>query len=371
VKGLALSGGGFRATLFHVGSLLRINEAGLLKDLDEVTSVSGGSIIAAHLGLKWSELDFDDAGVASNFDEKIVSPIRLFCSNTIDIGTILGGIISPFKHPSEKLIKKYNELLYKGAALQDLPASGAGPRFTIYSTSLQTGASVRFSRQYIGEYHLGTIPDPDLEIAFAVASSSAFPPPLCPVKLELDPGLWKPSKISDLHQDEHLKSTMLLADGGVYDNLGLERLAKTCDCILVSDAGAPFGVNRKLKAARFSQLARTKRALDIMSNQVRALRARGLVTKFIDGEKKGAYWGIGTTISEFPLSDMGLNPALLEDSKRTADISAIRTRLNKFKANEQMSLINWGYALADAALRSRLDNDIAVSGSLPYASHVT
>ena len=55
--GLALSGGGFRATLFHVGSLLRINQAGLLPELKEVTSVSGGSIIAAYLGVNWSSLD--------------------------------------------------------------------------------------------------------------------------------------------------------------------------------------------------------------------------------------------------------------------------------------------------------------------------
>ncbi len=47
--GLALSGGGFRATLFHLGSLTRLNELGWLRRLDIVTSVSGGSIIAGLL----------------------------------------------------------------------------------------------------------------------------------------------------------------------------------------------------------------------------------------------------------------------------------------------------------------------------------
>ena len=46
---LALSGGGYRATLFHLGALRRLNELGLLTVLDHVSSVSGGSIIAAHL----------------------------------------------------------------------------------------------------------------------------------------------------------------------------------------------------------------------------------------------------------------------------------------------------------------------------------
>ncbi|WP_165398986.1 hypothetical protein [Shewanella maritima] len=41
-KGLALSGGGFRATLYAVGSLARLNEEGLLAELDTITAVSGG-----------------------------------------------------------------------------------------------------------------------------------------------------------------------------------------------------------------------------------------------------------------------------------------------------------------------------------------
>jgi NTE family protein len=48
---LCLSGGGYRAMLFHLGSLWRLNEAGLLPKLDRISSVSGGSIAAGVLGL--------------------------------------------------------------------------------------------------------------------------------------------------------------------------------------------------------------------------------------------------------------------------------------------------------------------------------
>jgi len=51
--GLCLSGGGYRAAVFHLGSLIRLNEAGLLRRLRTVSSVSGGSIIAGLLGLRW------------------------------------------------------------------------------------------------------------------------------------------------------------------------------------------------------------------------------------------------------------------------------------------------------------------------------
>ena len=365
--GLALSGGGFRATLFHIGSLLRINEAALLGLIDEYTSVSGGSIISAYLGVHWSDLNFDDAGVVTNFDEIIVGPIREFCGRTIDVGTILGGLVNPIRHPSDLLINNYRKHLFQDKTLQDLPAREAGPRFTIYATSLQTGASVVFSHEYLSEYHLGRLAFPNIPIAQAVAASSAFPPPLCPVKLRVDPDAWVAGNISDLHADRYLKEILLLADGGIYDNLGLERLDRLCDQILVSDAGAPFAVDRKGWTTRFSQLARTKRTLDIMSEQVRALRTRNLVRKFIRKEKQGTYWGIGTPISDYPLAQMGLAAALMSDNEETGRIAALRTRLNKFDEQEQVALINWGYALADAALRSRFDSALPEAVGLPFS----
>ena len=45
--GLALSGGGFRAALFHVGVLARLAELGILRRVEVISSVSGGSIIGA------------------------------------------------------------------------------------------------------------------------------------------------------------------------------------------------------------------------------------------------------------------------------------------------------------------------------------
>src|SRR5262245_53785101 len=69
---LCLSGGGYRAMLFHVGALWRFAELGYLKKLDRISSVSGGSITAAVLGLKWSALGFDTAGVPAHFTTAVV-----------------------------------------------------------------------------------------------------------------------------------------------------------------------------------------------------------------------------------------------------------------------------------------------------------
>src|SRR5581483_8867572 len=59
--GLCLSGGGYRAMLFHLGTLWRLNEAGILPKLTRISSVSGGSITSGVLGAYWNQLAFDGA----------------------------------------------------------------------------------------------------------------------------------------------------------------------------------------------------------------------------------------------------------------------------------------------------------------------
>lgn len=93
--GLALSGGGYRASLFGRGSLWRLNGLGLLPMLRRITSVSGGSITAGVLAARWSELNFDDNGYATNFDDIVAHRVMEFCSHTLDRKAILSGLV-PF-----------------------------------------------------------------------------------------------------------------------------------------------------------------------------------------------------------------------------------------------------------------------------------
>ncbi len=77
--GLALSGGGFRASLYHLGLIRFLRDAGILPQVTHITSVSGGSVIAAHLVLNWdryngSPEEFD--AVASEFLSYVDLDIR-------------------------------------------------------------------------------------------------------------------------------------------------------------------------------------------------------------------------------------------------------------------------------------------------------
>ena len=90
--GLCLSGGGYRAMLFHVGSLWRLYEAGQLFAVKRISSVSGGSITSAVLALAWKHLPFD--GARGPFEVRVVDPIRELARHTLDADAIIGGPVS-------------------------------------------------------------------------------------------------------------------------------------------------------------------------------------------------------------------------------------------------------------------------------------
>src|SRR5436190_2769044 len=86
---LCLSGGGYRAMLFHLGVLRRLNEFGILARLDRISSVSGGSITAGVLGLAWDDLKFGDAGVSQTLVERVELPVRELANHTLDLKPVL------------------------------------------------------------------------------------------------------------------------------------------------------------------------------------------------------------------------------------------------------------------------------------------
>ncbi len=361
--GLAISGGGYRATLFALGSLWRINDFGLLPKIKTITSVSGGSIIAAYLAMNWRKLEFDQHGVAINFREIIANPICGFCSKGIDIKAGLSGFFSFKDTIGDRVAYEYDKALFKGVSIKDIPEK---PDFIFYGSNYQTGSSVIFRRDVISDYKIGIYPNPNISLAKVVGISSAFPPILSPVSLRTNPDNWIKSKNADHFADRNLRTKLMLCDGGLYDNLGIEALWKIdgkyrYNHLLVCDAGAPFKVFADLKNNWISQLLRMT---DLMTDQQRALRKRTLFTFADQGFYKVAYWGINTRIEEYKVDSY-----LINNSESTDRLAFLRTRLNAFNAGEQNALINWGYALSDASIRYRqmqlLDVQKNVIGILP------
>lgn len=98
-----------------------------------------------------------------------------------------------------------------------------------------------------------------------------------------------------------------------------------------------------------------------MINQQRALRKRQLIQNFITpGNYNGAYWGIDTNIETYP----NIDPIVKYDNKYKS-MADLPTQLRPFSDKNRDTLINWGYALTDAALRSRYDSLIQPVTDLP------
>ena len=341
--GLSLSGGGYRATLFNLGALWRLNELGILSNLSIVSSVSGGSITSAHLALEWKNLNFNAVGVATNFDTLISQPIEKFCSIGIDYKIGLKGFFNPFSDTATEMAKEY-EGLFGQKTLSDLPndKDGKGPKFVILSTNYQTGSAFRFMHDGFADYQLGEYEAPEVTVATAVAASSAFPPIFSPLTLRLKPEHWTNAKTQDLPITVWKRPT--LVDGGVYDNLGLQAIRDHVDVALVSDAGKPFAKKGKQRRNWFSQLGRVR---DIGMNQALAQRKSELIAAFRRKAIQGTYWGITTDIDKY-----NTNPSFYKMNEQAQSQSRIRTRLNAFTRLEQNGLVNWGYALSDAAIRT-------------------
>lgn len=349
---LCLSGGGYRAMLFHTGVLWRLNDMGLLRNLKRISSVSGGTIAAAALAKNWACLNFEGEA-ALNFEEAVVDPIRELAKHTIDIPSIIAGKLW-FGSVGNKLAKRYRRHLFGDATLQDIPDA---PRFVFNATNVQSGVLFRFSKPYARDYRVGEVKNPTIDLATVVAASSAFPPFLSPISLYFDPSQFTPNSGTDLQTDDYRRE-VVLTDGGVYDNLGLETAWKRYKTILVSDAGGGYSPQR---APWKNWTCHSYRVLMTIDNQVRALRKRQVVGSFVDQIRTGAYWSIASD-RQRDLSAMSPLHCPLDCTTRLAGLS---TRLRKLDATTQMKLINWGYVLTDVSVRKYVAPGAGAAGTFP------
>ena len=335
---LCLSGGGYRAMVFHIGSIWRLYELGLLGQMKRFSSVSGGSITAGLLGLAWPKLSFDPNRIAADFIPHFVTPLRALAATTVDASAVIGGLLLPGP-ASEKVAAAYEKHLFGKATLQNLPDD---PRFVLTATNVQSGALWRFSKAHMRDYRVGEVLRPAVGLAKAVAASSACPPSLSPARLHLDSATFTPASGQDL-QRPPFTSEVLLTDGGVYANLGLEPVWKRYDTVFVSDAGGQLAAEEQ---PAHDWTRHSVRVIELIDNQVRALRKRWLIDSYTApagdrNHRQGAYWGIRADLAGYPAPGKLPCPA-----PRTLALASLATRLQKMDASTQERLINWGYAAA-------------------------
>lgn len=267
---VTLSGGGARAAAFGFGVLTEMQATRfdwngrpttLLDATDVISGVSGGSIVAAYLaahgieGLPRFEQDF----LRQNFQNSLITQ-ALRPGNLVDL-------TSPWFGRTHLLARRLDEL-YAGKTFGDVEKRPRHPQLFITATDMSLGTGFEFTWEQFALIcsDLRSVP-----LSFAVAASSAVPLLLSPMTLKnhADQCTGRPagthlaratasdyrSRLYRVNEQSYLdakrKPYIHLVDGGLSDNLGVQRLL---DRALAggglresfSEVGIPPGSIRKL-----------------------------------------------------------------------------------------------------------------------------
>lgn len=346
---VCLSGGGFRASLFHLGALRRLHELGVLKRVTAISSVSGGSIFAGFLAHQAVALGRQCGTDFADWQKEVADPFRAFAAR--DLRTLLVLLHLPWNWLWPRWRVRHLEARYRkrltGLVLRELPSE---PEFILCATDLVFGVNWEFRREYAGDYQAGySRAATQWPLARAIAASSSFPPIFGPLKLGAKPSDFSGGKYSGADRGK-LVPRIGLSDGGVYDNMGLEPVWDDYEYVLVSDCGAPFGFR-----VGSSPVRRLLRYTSVVTNQTRALRLRALFAQIREGKHDGCYWAITQGLVPGGMPAEGYSQGLVEEV-----ISKVRTDLDNFSEAEMSVLENHGYFAADRKLRKYVPELVAL-----------
>ena len=245
--GLALSGGGFRAASFHLGVLKRLEELGVLAQVDVLSCVSGGAITGALYALRCSQRGNGRAG--SYPVDSLIGELRPVLTSNLRGRALFGSPVralralwSVVSHRVSRVGLMVGELdrqLFGNAMLSQLPSW-----IVINATNLRTGKGWKFYSDRAGDFLIGaTEQTSTVRVADAVAASAAYPGLTDSFAFRtrweelrgnlLDENRWDRPPVAASNEISHWRSRfgqptgrvdVPLVDGGLYDNEGINSL---------------------------------------------------------------------------------------------------------------------------------------------------
>jgi NTE family protein len=381
--GLALSGGGFRATVFHLGVLARLAEEDRLEDETFISTVSGGTLCA---GLVYAQSNW--GWPSSDHFKNVVLPKarEILTTQDLQLGLIERALRNPltiFETRADDVSALLRERWGITAKLRDLAKR---PRWLINATCYESGKNWRFERFRMGDYRFGYTYDTNLPLSDAMAASAGFPGLVGALPLDTHSYSWfkyadKSKELkeptdpdADLQRDTEsimpAFPTVHLWDGGVYDNLGLEGLhnfmtgwREGVDFLMVSDASG----RSKPEAYQPGWRALYRIITGVMMDQIRSLRSRAVLEQMVIHKRPGGFFQIGNTCQEVledsPKKDEAakLCPQCLspEEAKRAANMETV---IRKLTQEEFERLFRHGFEVADYTLYAYHSNEFKYIG---------
>ena len=341
--GLALSGGGFRASLFHIGVLARLAEVDLLRHVEVLSCVSGGSIVGVHYYLQLRET-LETKDIEALDDEeirdlyiRIVQRLREDFLAGVQRNIRMRVFANPFPMLRAVVDKSYSRTVrlgelfekelfarvFKGAPperqkprhLADLAIRPKGdpegfdpkkhnwrrkakaPILMLNAATLNTGHAWQYTASFMGESPYAIDPNVDgtnrlrrVYYKDAPPAHRQVPIGQAVVASACVPGLFEPIRLDGLYERrERGKAAAPLivrqVDGGVHDNQGIAGLLEQgCSVILVSDAS---GQTTTMADPGGGMTAPLLRSNSVLMQRVRQEQFAGLKARREGGLLKG------------------------------------------------------------------------------------
>ena len=343
--GLGLSGGGFRAALFHLGVLARLAELDVLHRIEVISCVSGGSIIGAHYYLEVRKLlqTVSDEDITRQHYIDIVAKVRkdfldgvqknLRMRVAAELTTNLKMIAFPHYTRTQRIGELYESEIFARVAdtneddphldkrkrndprwfngLYVTPLNPDGtpaadfyfktdnwrrrakvPNLVLNTTSLNTGHNWQFTASWMGEPPAGIDSEIDGNdrLRRLYYGDDDTPKGHKTVRLghavgasSCVPGLFEPLVLDGLYPER----TVRLVDGGVCDNQGVgSLLEQDCNVILVSDGSGQMGSEKQPSAGLLGVPLRSNtilqaRVREAQYNELAARKRAGLLRGFM------------------------------------------------------------------------------------------
>lgn len=412
--GLALSGGGFRAAFFHLGVLARMADLDLLRQVEVLSTVSGGSVIGAMYYLKVRQLlqRCRDKDVQSECYIRIVSDLEREFYDGVRRNLRMRTFASPIKNwrmysrrysRSDRIAELYRQYLFKplveDCLLPSIPLrktiiQPAGepcgfkpfaitngctandrrrhkvPVLLLNTTTLNTGHNFRFTSTWMGEMPTKGAKqeiDQNTRLRRAYFSGDCLPTKYEELPLGIAvaastavPGVFHPLALTDLYEGW----TPQLVDGGVHDNQGIEGLLDNgCTHLIVSDACGQMEDDPDPSTRAISVLSRSNSA---MMDRIReemyetAAPPKGTTNKELvffhlrqDLGRPELTWIGGTKKKE---NEQEVDGTITYGVDKNVQIllSNVRTDLDSFTEVEAKALMADGYLIAESQINQCL-----------------
>lgn len=406
--GVALSGGGHRASLFAVGPLLYLAESGKIQTVSSVSSVSGGSItnayLSAHLDVQDTDLEELKNTLATlsyvishkgTLWAYVGTWVYLSLLGVLGIATlgawwlpwawwlkaitfsavisVLGIVLGLRGAICGKAFARLLKVNGQPPKLREIPTS---VDHVFCSTDLHAGEHVYFSGRFVCSYRFGWGSPGNIDLHDVVQASAALPGAFPPRWFKTATHNFVDSGDADAAKS----ASMVLVDGGVYDNMADQwtlgvpiRNARWAshnpnlhepEVIVVVNAsgGLNWSAQSRLRTPLIGELLALLRDKDVLYDNGTSVRRRLLVGQLERGEVKGALVHIAST--PFAIANHYSGEQDSERGQRARDVlsrlgntseewseiardnSAVKTTLSRIDVRTSARLICQGYVLA-------------------------